>query len=183
MCVHRPSGCLVSDAAIENPEGLAFAKQACYIASAGRNAVVAVSAAGGAILESLALAEDAVPWGMTAWDPSTYPLHAAVAARHQEQPHSLARVGSRQIVSGGSWEPPAPEAFVFQAQAVRGCLFVAVQADIEKDKYYLPPKGPASGSLVCVPLLADGSMLRWQEWSRVKIKRPSGVTIDHAGVC
>lgn len=199
-CTHhpavcRPSGCLVSGAAIKNPEGLAFAKQTCYVASAGHAAVVAVSAGDGAILQTLELADDAVPWGMAAWDPSTYPLHAAAAARQaagqppsqaqqsaQQQPqHSPSGAGSSRPVPAGS-QPPASAAAAAQAQAAQGCLLVAVQADVEKDNYYHPPKGPASGALVCVPLISDGHMLPWQEWSRVKIKRPSGVTIDHAGV-
>jgi hypothetical protein len=35
---------------------------------------------------------------------------------------------------------------------------------------------------VCIPLGEGAQMLGWREWSKVKIKRPSGVTIDHAGV-
>jgi hypothetical protein len=58
---------------------------------------------------------------------------------------------------------------------------VAVQGDKHKKKYWEPPAGPASGALLCVPLSGEGHMSAWKEWSRVKIKRPSGITFDHAG--
>jgi hypothetical protein len=58
---------------------------------------------------------------------------------------------------------------------------VAVQGDVHKDDYWQPPVGPASGTLLCVPLSGEGRMSAWREWSRVKIKRPSGITFDHAG--
>lgn len=206
----RPTGTLISDPAILHPEGLAFAKGCCYVASSGHATVMAVSVQDGSfgnIRQTLQLAEDACAWGMTAWDPSSYPLHAAAAA----QTHSRLRTGQQQqqqaspassialqlpssqialqdnkeapmAVGEGVALPAEATEAEFLTQAAQGCLFVTVQADVHKDKYWLPPKGPATGALVCVPLGSNGRMLPWREWSKVKIKRPSGVTIDHAGV-
>jgi hypothetical protein len=206
----RPGGVLIQSQAIADPEGLAFAKQLCYVASAGHAAVLALSVQDGTVQQSLDLADDAVPWGMTAWDPSTCPLHALLAARHaaalhnkqhvvhHEQPQHIQqqptasplaaadaeRAGVQQE-EGSQLQADMTDAAdaEFLAEAAQGCLFVAVQADIAKQNWWVPPTGPASGSLVCVPISSAGRMLCWRQWSKVKIKRPSGVTIDHAGVC
>lgn len=217
LCCRR-SGCLVSGPEIEDPEGLAIARQTCFIASAGHAAVVAVALQDGrgSIQQTLALAEDAVPWGMAAWDPSTFPLHAlaareaATAATAARQPTHCKQQQEGQAQARPSAQPvnafPSPAraalpqhtpaaaaaaddaADGFLAAAAQGCLLVAVQSDVAKKQWWLPPAGPASGSLLCIPL-GSGSggpgqtcMLEWREWSRVKVKRPSGVTIDHAGV-
>lgn len=222
----RRRGCLVSGPVIENPEGLAIARQACFVASAGNAAVIAVVLQGssrGTILQQLALAEDAVPWGMAVWDPSTYPLHA-LAAREAYTPrhttkehgykpssdvqpqHAQAAVASAPngaesnavpTDQGAPHQPSNATAISGHAAATcdggiaggscsvdgaEGCLLVAIQADAEKKSWWLPPAGPPSGSLVCIPLGEGAQMLGWREWSKVKIKRPSGVTIDHAGV-
>lgn len=205
----RPGGILIESHEIADPEGLGFAKGLCYVASAGHAAVVAVSVQDGSVQQKLDLAEDAVPWGMAAWDPSTYPLHA-LEARHaatlrnkqqpghqpqqlqhaqqqQQQPAASPECAAAQLEEGSQLQPDTTDAAAadaeFHAGAAQGCLFVAVQADIAKQDWWAPPAGPASGSLVCVPISSEGRMLCWRVWSTVKIKRPSGVTIDHAGVC
>jgi len=209
-CLHvlvaacRPCGRLVSGPAIQDPEGLAFAKQACYVASAGHASLLCVALPDGSIRQSLALAGNAVPWGMAAWDPSTYPEHgfaaqqAARVQQHQPQetqedtrPGGMCsgqgqRTGERATTANAnaaSADDVLADDAAFDTAAAASCLLVAVQADLSKKQYWLPPAGPASGVLLCVPLSCDGTMMSVREWSRVKIKRPSGVSIDHAGVC
>uniref|UniRef100_A0A383WNG1 SMP-30/Gluconolactonase/LRE-like region domain-containing protein n=1 Tax=Tetradesmus obliquus TaxID=3088 RepID=A0A383WNG1_TETOB len=189
----RQLGVFASAPELKCPEGITWVGSACYVTSAANCSIVRLNCQG-RVQQVLDLSQGLMPcvvWGMTAWQPhgsrssSTAGAAADTSNAAVSSPCDTAAAaagtacqskGPAAAESCGGAGPP-PDAAVAAAAA----LFLAADVEYIAARYEVPPE-EATGGVLCVALSSSGAMLEPPTvFSKLPIKRPSGLSFDHEG--